>query len=192
MAKRVFFSFHYSDVIDFRANVVRKHWVTKDDREAAGFFDASIWETAKKTSDLAVKRLINSEIKNTSNTCVLIGSETYNRRWVRYEIIKSMAKGNHLLGVHINSIKGRDEKTKILGYNPFDYLGYRYSEDGTKLTPLEWKNNKWIDYKDFDTYSLKTTVSEAKRGKSFKLSGDYKVYNWVLNNGFQNFSNWLK
>ena len=50
MAKRVFFSFHYQDVIDFRANVVRNHWITKSDREDAGFFDASIWETAKKTS----------------------------------------------------------------------------------------------------------------------------------------------
>ena len=25
MAKKVFFSFHYQDVIDFRANVVRNH-----------------------------------------------------------------------------------------------------------------------------------------------------------------------
>ena len=61
MAKRVFFSFHYQDVIDFRANVVRNHWLTKSDREDAGFFDASIWETAKRTSSLALKRLINSE-----------------------------------------------------------------------------------------------------------------------------------
>lgn len=47
MAKRVFFSFYYQDVIDFRANVVRQHWLTKPDREAAGFFDASIWGNAK-------------------------------------------------------------------------------------------------------------------------------------------------
>jgi len=26
MAKRVFFSFHYKDVSDFRANIVRKHF----------------------------------------------------------------------------------------------------------------------------------------------------------------------
>lgn len=90
MAKRVFFSFHYQDVIDFRANVVRKHWRTKSDRKDAGFFDASIWETAKRTSSLALKRLINSELQNTSVTVVLIGSGTYARRWVRYEIIKSM------------------------------------------------------------------------------------------------------
>ena len=40
MAKRVFFSFHYQDVIDFRANVVRKHNVTKD--KNSKFFDALI------------------------------------------------------------------------------------------------------------------------------------------------------
>jgi hypothetical protein len=36
MAKRVYFCFHYQDVIDFRANVVRNHWVTKEHRDAAG------------------------------------------------------------------------------------------------------------------------------------------------------------
>ena len=88
MAKRVFFSFHYQDVIDFRANVVRQHWCTKPDREAAGFFDSSIWESAKKTSEVALKRLINSGLDNTSTTCVLVGSQTFARPWVRYEIMK--------------------------------------------------------------------------------------------------------
>ena len=115
MAKRVFFSFHYQDVIDFRANVVRNHKTTK--HEGAGYFDASIWEDAKKESDLALKRLINSELKNTSVTAVLIGSETYSRRWVRYEIMKSLEKGNLLLGIHINSIAGKDQKTKKMGRN---------------------------------------------------------------------------
>ena len=41
MARRVFFSFHYERDI-WRANVVRNSWLTKD-REAAGFFDASLW-----------------------------------------------------------------------------------------------------------------------------------------------------
>jgi hypothetical protein len=41
MAKRVFFSFHYKDVADFRANVVRNHWLTKPDREICGYYDAS-------------------------------------------------------------------------------------------------------------------------------------------------------
>jgi MTH538 TIR-like domain (DUF1863) len=120
VAKRVFFSFHYQDVIDFRANVVRQHWLTKPDRESAGFFDASIWESAKRTGSIAVKRLINSELDGTSVTCVLIGSETYARPWVRYEILKSFRKGNALMAVHINTIKGRDQTTKTKGPDPLE------------------------------------------------------------------------
>src|SRR5439155_10357404 len=127
MARRVFFSFHYQDVIDFRANVVRQHWVTKPDREAAGFFDASIWETAKKTGSLAVKRLITSGLDGTSVTCVLIGSQTYARPWVRYEILKSFRKGNSMLAVHINSIRGRDQATKQNGPNPLSFVGVTFS-----------------------------------------------------------------
>lgn len=91
MANRVFFTFHYKDVLDFRANVVRNHWLTKPDREAAGFYDASIWETARQQGEVALKRLINGGLDNTSNTCVLIGSSTYSRPWVRYEMLKSFS-----------------------------------------------------------------------------------------------------
>ena len=130
MAKRVFFSFHYRDVIDFRANVVRQHWVAKTDREESGYFDASVWEEAKKTNDLGLTRLINGALENTTVTCVLVGSETYARPWVRYEIIKSVCRGNRVFAIHINQIKGKDQKTKTNGPNPFDYLALKYSADG--------------------------------------------------------------
>lgn len=84
MAKRVFFSLHYQDVKEFRANVPRKSWLTKKDREDAGSFDASLWETSKKVGSLAIKRLINKGLKNTTVTAVLIGSQTYARHWVRF------------------------------------------------------------------------------------------------------------
>ena len=83
MAKRVFFSFHYDDVISFRANVVRNHWVTKDDREASGFFDASIWEEAERHGAESIKALIEEGLENTSVTVPLIGTETSHRKWVR-------------------------------------------------------------------------------------------------------------
>ena len=111
MARRVFFSFHYQDVIDFRANVVRQHWLTKPDREAAGFFDASIWEKVKLAGDVGIKRVINAGLNGTTVTCVLIGSNTYARRWVRYEVMKSFRRGNSLFAVHINSIR---EETNAL------------------------------------------------------------------------------
>ena len=92
--------------------MVRNHWVTKLNQSAAGFFDASLWEDAKKTSDLAIKRLINGGLDNTSVTCVLIGSQTFNRRWVRYEIIRSIEKGNKILGIHINGFKDKNGTVK--------------------------------------------------------------------------------
>jgi hypothetical protein len=92
MAKKVYFAFHYQDVIDFRANVVRKHNFTKG-VEGAGYYDYSIWEDAKKKGVLALKRMINGELENTTVTAVLIGTETYARRWVRYEIMKSVERG---------------------------------------------------------------------------------------------------
>ncbi|MEW6314470.1 MAG: hypothetical protein ACOY3V_01750 [Pseudomonadota bacterium] len=68
MAKRVFFSFHYMDVADFRANVVRNHWLMKADREIRGYYDASIWETAQKQGEAALKRLINAGLPSDLST----------------------------------------------------------------------------------------------------------------------------
>ena len=191
MAKRVFFSFHYQDVIDFRANVVRNHWMTKADREVAGFFDSSIWESAKKTSDLALKKLINSGLQNTSNTCVLVGSQTFDRRWVSYEIMKSFEKGNHIFCVHINGIKGKDSKTKSNGPNPLDYLGYSFSENGKKLRLHDFVKNKWIEYPDLSGWSV-NEVDEKHRNKIFKLSDDFPIYDWTKDDGFNSFSKWVK
>jgi len=193
MAKRVFFSFHYQDVIDFRTNVVRNHWRTKPNRESAGFFDASIWETAKKTGDIALKRLINSGIEGTSSTCVLIGTSTYLRRWVRYEIMRSFKKGNSICGVHINSIRGRDEKTKVLGQNPFDYLGVYFSDSGLTVTLYEWKNDEWQLYEELEgsaSYRCEAIAKEY-RGQFFQLSALKPVYDWVKDNGYNNFATWV-
>src|SRR4051794_34999297 len=52
MAKRVYFAFHYQDVIDFRANVVRNHNAIQG-ADRKGYFDASIWEESKRSGDLA-------------------------------------------------------------------------------------------------------------------------------------------
>lgn len=192
MAKRVFFSFHYQDVKDFRANVVRNHWLTKADREISGYYDASIWESAQKQGDVALKRLINAGLAQTSNTCVLIGSQTYIRPWVRYELLKSFKKGNHLLGVHINGIKCKNGLAKPLGPNPLDYVGVTYSDSGLTATLWEVVNGKWVEYEKIDgTASYRVQVPQKYRGKGFKLSNFYSTHDWVVGNGFNNFAGWV-
>lgn len=193
MAKRVFFSFHYQDVIDFRANVVRNHWMTKPDREEAGYFDASIWEGARKQGDTALKRLINGGLESTSNTCVLVGSETYLRPWVRYEMLKSFKRGNHLFAVHINGIKGRDQRTKNYGPNPLEYVGVTFSADGRTATLWEKANNQWIRYEKIDgAADYPFQVEPQFRGNGYNLSNWYHLYDWVGDDGYNNFSSWVK
>jgi hypothetical protein len=103
MARKVFFSFHYDDVT--RANVVRNSDVImRQYEQGARFHDKSLWEEAKKQGPVAIKRMINGALEGTSVTCVLIGQETWQRPWVRYEIIKSMARGNGIFGVRIHDV----------------------------------------------------------------------------------------
>jgi hypothetical protein len=193
MAKRVYFAFHYQDVIDFRANVVRKHNALQG-VEHAGYYDASIWEETKKRGELALKRMINAELENTSVTVVLIGSSTWARRWVRYEIMKSIKRGNKLIGIHINGIQDKHQQTKDLGPNPFDFLGYSFNEAGTRLTMHEYSNGAWHEYAEVDnsaTYEV-SNITATRRGKGFKLSQGCPVYKWNGDNGYENFSTWIE
>lgn len=191
MAKRVFFSFHYQDVIDFRANVVRHHWVTKDDREDAGYFDASLWESSKRSGEDSLKRLINDGLDGTTVTAVLIGSDTWARRWVRYEIFKSLKRGNRMFGVHINGIKGKDGLTKDVGPNPFENLGVRFSQDGLSLELFEWKDGSWAEYTDLQGWSFSEPKAQAMRGQFYRLTQWCSVYKWNADDGFNNFSTWV-
>src|SRR6266550_749931 len=174
MAKRVFFSFQYQDI--FRANVVRNHWLTKADRGSAGFFDSSLWEEAKRKGYLALKRLINGGLEGTSVTCVLIGSDTFARPWVRYEILKSLKRGNSVLAIHVNSIK----PSRALGPNPLEYVGISFSDSGLTATLYELVNHQWQEYREIDdgaSYRI-DAVAQRYRGQGYNLTEWCPVYDW--------------
>lgn len=193
MSKRVFFTFHYQDVIDFRANVVRNHWMTKPDREEAGYFDASVWENARRQGDSSLKRLISAGLEDTSNTCVLIGSNTFARPWVRYELMKSFRKGNHIFGVHINGIKSKTQIVKALGPNPLEFIGVTFSKDGATATLWERNGGSWERYDMIDgTADCAFPVAQEYRGKGFTFATWYPIYDWNANDGYNNFALWVK
>lgn len=121
----------------------------------------------------------------------MIRSDTFNRKWVCYEIMKSVFRGNHIIGVHINCIKCKNGKTKSKGNNPFYYLGYSFSSDGKKINLHDYVDNKWIKYPDLEGWHVKE-VPESDRNKIFRLSEIYVVYDWYDDDGYNNFSNWVK
>ena len=189
MGKRVYFAFHYQDVIDFRANVVRNHNAIEGS-DKKGYFDASIWEDAKKHGDMALKRLINGGLDNTSVTAVLIGSQTCARRWVRYEIMKSVERGNSVIGVHINGIAGSDKRTKAYGSNPFNYLGLQLSDDGSKARPTEWNGQKFVWYDDLMSFAP-PAWARMQVGVHYQLSRWFRVYDWIADSGYDSFGGWV-
>lgn len=188
MAKRVFFSFHYEDVI--RANIVKNHWIAKPDRESAGFFDGSLTEKEKIIGIDRVKALINNGLINTSNTCVLIGSETYTRNWVKYEIFKSLDKNNHVFGVHINELQEFNSPPKSIGPNPFDYIGVKYNNG--HWIPYHYGQYGWEKYPHIDKLSYRPPIYNIFSNYIYKLSSYIFTFRWVSDNGFNNFSTWIK
>lgn len=121
MVRRVFFSFDYDRDI-WRVSQVRKSWVTKPDREEAGFIDAASWEEIRHKSKEAILRWIDSQLEGTSVTVVLIGAETYKSKYVKYEIKESFERGNKLLGIRIHNLEDSRGSSDIRGKNPFDLL----------------------------------------------------------------------
>jgi hypothetical protein len=116
MARRVFFSFHYDNDI-FRANQVRNSNVVVG-TDVAGFFDHSEYEEAKKKGKEGIQRMILKHLENTTVTVVLIGTDTANRPWVKYEIEQSIARKNGLLGVYIHHLKDQNQQTSPRGPKP--------------------------------------------------------------------------
>jgi len=90
-----------------------------------------LWEEARTKGQAAVEAMIDKGLENTSVTVVLIGRETAQRPYVLYEIKKSYARGNGLLGVNIYKIKNLQGEVDDSGENPFDKL--LVSENGAKV-----------------------------------------------------------
>ena len=116
MARHVFFSFHYARDI-FRVNQIRNLPEIVDEA-AAGFRDKSLWEESKTKGDAVIKRLIDNGLVGTSVSVICIGSETAGRRYVDYEIERSIARGNGMLGVRIHHLATPHEKGGLPGAIP--------------------------------------------------------------------------
>jgi hypothetical protein len=151
MARKAFFSFHYERDV-WRSGQVRNcNLLPSEDQY--GFIDAADWESIRRQGEAAIERWINNQLQDTSVTVVLIGSETANRPWVRYEILKSWNRGNGLVGILMHNIKDEKRQIDARGANPFDRFKL---PDGILLSSIcrtyDWvaddgRNNlgKWIE-----------------------------------------------
>jgi hypothetical protein len=164
MARRVFFSFHYERDI-WRASQVRNSWITKPDREAAGFWDAATWEAVKRLGDEAIRRWIIRQLDGTSVTAVLIGYETASRKYVNVEIDESFKRGNGFLGIYIHNLKDDRGMTDLMGLSPFNTWYYTDHSGSRKLFSTVYSTYDWVwqdGYNNFGTWVEKAARDAGK------------------------------
>ena len=175
-----------------RAQIVKQHHITKGNYTAAGFFDGSLEEKAKRDGDETVRRMINNGLGGSSVLCVLMGRETYTRRWVDYEIFESIELGMGVLGIRIHQISNMNIGADQAGPNPFDYLGYgRNGNTPGKLFPMVKYQSGWKDARYQSPISESAAPYLAGKDKPI-LSSIFSVYDWIGDSGYSNFSTWIE
>lgn len=208
MPRTVFFSFHYQRDI-FRVEQVKRHYVTKGSNAAAGFFNGSLEEEAKKKGNAVVKKMIDDGMVGSSVLCVLIGKETYTRRWVDYEILRAVDQKMGVFGIRIHQLRipiqfshDNPDGSDQMGPNPFRFL--RFIDNGAgKYQPQIRYQAGWGDAPYQPTMNVTSVPSYfpqssfggflfQERKQEVTLEPLFRVYDWVSDNGFQNFSQWLE
>ncbi len=129
MPRRVFYSFHFGADCT-RTQLVRNMGAI----EGSSVATPNRWEEIKRSGDAAIKSWIDANMKGKSAVVVLIGSETADRRWVKYEIKKAWNDGRALLGIHIHGLKDLNGRTATKGRNPFG--NFTIGAAGTPMSSL--------------------------------------------------------
>jgi antiphage defense system Thoeris ThsB-like protein len=203
--RRAYFSFHFDDIM--RVNNVRNAWKIDhpDNALYRSFEDSSIWERRQLEGDDAVKRLIREGVQHTSAVCVLGGTETWRRRWVRYEIARAVIDGRGLLTVHINGLNHHQTlRPDVRGENPLGYLAVGKVQPNARYPKkyylferqAEFSNGQyrwvWNRYADYtDPIDRPAWLADCQPGYVTPLSTNAAEYDYVAQIGHKNIGSWI-
>ncbi len=211
--RKAYFAFHFGDVM--RVNNVRQAW--KIDHPDApltrSFYDSSLWEKRQLEGPESLRKLIRDGVEYTSAVCVLVGSDTWHRRWVRYEIARAVIDDRGLLAVHLNNIEHHQRHQrdplgpnpllfmgvgKVQANQPSAFLGQRNALAGL-LAPepaqyylFEWKGQGWVRYQDYTKpVNLPRYLADPTVGYVTALSTGTVVYDYITEVGHKNIGAWI-
>lgn len=123
MAKSSFVSFHYQNDYWRVQQILRMGAI-----EGQEILPAQNWEAVKNQGDQAIKNWIDKEMARKSAVVVLIGAETANRKYVKYEIRKAWDSRKPLLGIRIHGLEDSNGNTSAYGPDPFAQFGFSDSD----------------------------------------------------------------
>ena len=163
-----------------RVNVVRNAWkVVRPDSLLAGrtFYDSSLWERRQIEDPETVKRVIREGVGYTSAVCVLVGTETATRRWVRYEIARAVIDKRGLLAVHLNGIRHHQFLVQhVRGSNALAQMAVGKIQPYNALLPpvyylFEYTPQGWVRYQDYtNPVSLPAYLPDPRPGYVMPLA----------------------
>ena len=119
MARNCFYSFQYKPDCH-RASQVRNIGAIEGNKPASD----NDWESVTRGGDNAIKKWIAGQMIGKTCAIVLVGSNTANRKWINYEIIKAWDDGLGVVGIYIHGLKNLQSQTSLQGNNPFDFIGF--------------------------------------------------------------------
>lgn len=138
MARKVFFSFDFARDSWRVANVRGSRVITG--LEKSPFLDGAAWESIKRGGDRAIQAWIEKELKGTSVTVVLLGAETGRRRWVKYEVKRTLELRKGLMAIDISKVRDRNGSVVSLGPNPLPrgYPLYAWNKENGRANIGKW------------------------------------------------------
>jgi hypothetical protein len=188
----VFFSFHYEDVC--RTVQVRQSWRFRRgwNPPSENFYDKSLWESARTGNEKYLKNMIQRAMAGSTVTCVLAGSETWERPYVRFEIAHSLVIGNGLLTVFIHNVRHPQKGASRPGHNPLSCMGLELQTDG-KGRVVEWLNGGWHHFNLMKApVPWPRWLPKPAVGRLNALSVGAAVYDYVVNEGYVNLPQWAQ
>jgi hypothetical protein len=188
---KVFFSFR-CDEDRYQADVVCAAWRARGAPGAAACVDSRVSEPARARADEEIKQAIRGGVDQTTVTCVLIGAHTWADRWVRYEIARSVERGNGLLAVRIDGIADPKVRPRaVASWNPLAYLGIGKTKSGAYLL-FENSNGQWTPYEDHSlTLHKPAYMPDMSTGYVEPLSVGLSEYDYAAQGGGENLTRWI-
>jgi MTH538 TIR-like domain (DUF1863) len=201
--RRAFFSFHFDDIM--RVNNVRQSWRHQNPGSilVPSFTDSSLWETKQLEAEDSLKTMIRDGVSHTSAVCVLIGSQTWLRRWVKYEIARAVVDNRGLLAVHINGLRHHQRLAPdSYGPNPLDYMAVGQDQSGKfflfeksarllSFSPKQytWEWRRYADYTQ--SVSLPAYLKKPLPGYVTPLSANTLLRCFARDGGAKSIGAWI-
>jgi len=149
----VFYSFHYDNDV-FRVQQIRNIGIVDGNEPVS----PNEWERVKSNGDSAIERWIDETMRYKRCVIVLIGTDTSNRPWVKYEIKRAWELKKGLIGIYIHNLRCPRSGTCAKGANPF----MNWSINNRSLASIITCHDpvSWDAYGDIST-NLADWVSDA-------------------------------